>query len=316
MVAFFEIAQVVQPITVCVRRTPSTPTRGRLQGGEQQINAQQAVSFVRQRRDTSTPSCSSPTSIAPAASRPSSSRCSPSSAELDPHEPGEDQRDRRRCPAQHGDRQRPRPDHAGQDREHPPRWQPQLLPPAGGGFDNVDGQDVNVVDLAAIRATVKSSSTHPRRPRPRRFTTPDTVHQRCRHHPRRRQRLRARWGRQRPCSTASPPRVSPAARASTGTTTEASSLAYAAGDADPPKALATYLGGVTPREDHLLERRHDGADRRVGLDPPIGLGPTAAPASSPAPSGSAAAPVDATGGASRVRRPPRSPSCGARGSPA
>ncbi|MEO7235571.1 MAG: LCP family protein [Lapillicoccus sp.] len=52
MVAFYQLAQVVQPITVCVKE----PTKDSYSGadfvaGEQQINASQAVAFVRQRRD-------------------------------------------------------------------------------------------------------------------------------------------------------------------------------------------------------------------------------------------------------------------------
>ncbi|HEY6423950.1 MAG TPA: LCP family protein [Pseudonocardiaceae bacterium] len=56
LVAFFQIAQVVQPVTVCVRQD----TRDRYSGadfhrGYQQITAAQAVAFVRQRRDTAHP---------------------------------------------------------------------------------------------------------------------------------------------------------------------------------------------------------------------------------------------------------------------
>ena len=52
LVAFYELAQVVQPITVCV----NSDTQDRYSGadfhqGRQQINAAQALAFVRQRRD-------------------------------------------------------------------------------------------------------------------------------------------------------------------------------------------------------------------------------------------------------------------------
>jgi LCP family protein required for cell wall assembly len=57
LVSFYEIAQVVQPITVCVNAN----TQDRFSGanfhqGRQQINASQALAFVRQRRDDTRPS--------------------------------------------------------------------------------------------------------------------------------------------------------------------------------------------------------------------------------------------------------------------
>jgi LCP family protein required for cell wall assembly len=52
LVAFFEIAQVVQPITVCVKEnTQDNYSGANFRQGQQQINAAQAVAFVRQRRD-------------------------------------------------------------------------------------------------------------------------------------------------------------------------------------------------------------------------------------------------------------------------
>lgn len=56
MAAFYQLAQVVQPITVCV----TSDTQDRYSGadfkaGEQQIDAAQAVAFVRQRRDEKHP---------------------------------------------------------------------------------------------------------------------------------------------------------------------------------------------------------------------------------------------------------------------
>ncbi|QGF25055.1 LytR family transcriptional regulator [Raineyella fluvialis] len=52
MVAFFQIAQVVQPVTVCVKQdTQDSYSGANFHAGKQQINAQQAVAFVRQRRD-------------------------------------------------------------------------------------------------------------------------------------------------------------------------------------------------------------------------------------------------------------------------
>ena len=56
MVAFYEIAQVVQPITVCVNEdTRDSYSGANLHQGYQQIDAAQAVAFVRQRRDTAHP---------------------------------------------------------------------------------------------------------------------------------------------------------------------------------------------------------------------------------------------------------------------
>ncbi|GLY66448.1 LCP family protein [Amycolatopsis taiwanensis] len=52
LVAFFQIAQVVQPITVCVNQdTQDSYSGANFHKGMQQIDAQQAVAFVRQRRD-------------------------------------------------------------------------------------------------------------------------------------------------------------------------------------------------------------------------------------------------------------------------
>ncbi|WP_245787496.1 LCP family protein [Amycolatopsis saalfeldensis] len=52
LVAFFQIAQVVQPITVCLNEnTQDTYSGANFRQGQQQINASQAVAFVRQRRD-------------------------------------------------------------------------------------------------------------------------------------------------------------------------------------------------------------------------------------------------------------------------
>ncbi|MDQ4490195.1 LCP family protein [Sinomonas sp. ASV486] len=54
MVAFYQVALAIQPITVCVNRaTQDTFSGADFRAGMQQINAQQAMSFVRQRRDTS-----------------------------------------------------------------------------------------------------------------------------------------------------------------------------------------------------------------------------------------------------------------------
>lgn len=52
LAAFFQIAQVVQPITVCVTADTADPYSGAdFHQGHQQINAAQAMAFVRQRRD-------------------------------------------------------------------------------------------------------------------------------------------------------------------------------------------------------------------------------------------------------------------------
>lgn len=52
LVAFYQIAQVVQPIKVCVLKTThDTYSGASFKGGTQLISGQQAVAFVRQRRD-------------------------------------------------------------------------------------------------------------------------------------------------------------------------------------------------------------------------------------------------------------------------
>jgi LCP family protein required for cell wall assembly len=52
LVAFYQIAQVVQPITVCVNEnTQDSYSGANFHRGLQQINASQALAFVRQRRD-------------------------------------------------------------------------------------------------------------------------------------------------------------------------------------------------------------------------------------------------------------------------
>ncbi|WP_162872995.1 LCP family protein [Austwickia chelonae] len=52
MVAFYEIAQVVQPVTVCLKQdTKDSYSGADFKAGKQQISAEQAMSFVRQRRD-------------------------------------------------------------------------------------------------------------------------------------------------------------------------------------------------------------------------------------------------------------------------
>ncbi|MEP7160538.1 MAG: LCP family protein [Dermatophilaceae bacterium] len=52
MVAFYQVAKVVQPITVCLKDTTKDSYSGAdFQAGRQTITAEQAVAFVRQRRD-------------------------------------------------------------------------------------------------------------------------------------------------------------------------------------------------------------------------------------------------------------------------
>jgi len=56
LVSFYQIAQVVQPITVCVNEnTQDSYSGANFHKGIQQINAAQALSFVRQRRDDTHP---------------------------------------------------------------------------------------------------------------------------------------------------------------------------------------------------------------------------------------------------------------------
>lgn len=56
MAAFYQLAQAVQPITVCLNEATSDPYSGAdFQAGYQQLTASQAVAFVRQRRDLDNP---------------------------------------------------------------------------------------------------------------------------------------------------------------------------------------------------------------------------------------------------------------------
>ncbi|GAA4141114.1 LCP family protein [Leifsonia shinshuensis] len=57
MAAFYQVAQAVQPVTVCIAEDTKDPYSGAdFTAGVQQLSASQAVSFVRQRRDESNPS--------------------------------------------------------------------------------------------------------------------------------------------------------------------------------------------------------------------------------------------------------------------
>ncbi|MDO5753854.1 LCP family protein [Arthrobacter sp.] len=57
MAAFYEVAQAVAPITVCtLNATQDTYSGANFTAGLQQIDAKQAMAYVRQRRDTSDPS--------------------------------------------------------------------------------------------------------------------------------------------------------------------------------------------------------------------------------------------------------------------
>ncbi|MCQ9163840.1 MULTISPECIES: LCP family protein [unclassified Arthrobacter] len=59
MAGFYEVAQAVAPITVCVNQaTQDTYSGANFVKGVQQINAKQAMAFVRQRRDTTNPNYS------------------------------------------------------------------------------------------------------------------------------------------------------------------------------------------------------------------------------------------------------------------
>jgi len=56
MVGFYQLAQVVQPITVCLAEdTQDTYSGADFHRGQQRLNARQALAFVRQRRDTAHP---------------------------------------------------------------------------------------------------------------------------------------------------------------------------------------------------------------------------------------------------------------------
>lgn len=56
MAAFYEVARVVQPITVCLKRdTKDSHSGADFKAGEQQLSAEQALAFVRQRQDPAHP---------------------------------------------------------------------------------------------------------------------------------------------------------------------------------------------------------------------------------------------------------------------
>ncbi|WP_431842823.1 LCP family protein [Calidifontibacter indicus] len=56
MAAFYEVATVVQPLTVCVKEdTQDSYSGAQFHAGVQPVDAKQAVAFVRQRRDTKQP---------------------------------------------------------------------------------------------------------------------------------------------------------------------------------------------------------------------------------------------------------------------
>ena len=56
MAAFYQVADAVQPITVCLNEATSDPYSGaNFRAGMQQLSASQAVAFVRQRRDEGNP---------------------------------------------------------------------------------------------------------------------------------------------------------------------------------------------------------------------------------------------------------------------
>ena len=243
MVAFFEIARSSSRSRVCVKEdTVDTYSGGRLQGGGKQINAQQ--------RCPSSASGATPqlkllfTDLdRSAASGPSSSRCSPRLKQNRPSNPVKisgivdvASATRRSTAAS--------TDHAGQDREHPQGGNLSFFTLPVASFDNVDGRDVNVVDLAAIRATVRNISTRPTDLRRAGLTDrhrPSTVPA----SPSTSSAPPDEMGRRRPCSTASPPRVSPAAGIDRDRNRRRRRWRMRR-RRRPRQALATYLGGVTP----------------------------------------------------------------------
>lgn len=299
MVAFFEIAQVVQPVTVCVKEdTVDTFSGADFKAGTQQINAEQAVAFVRQRRDTSNPklmftdldrSRRQQAFIVSLLTQLKQSSTLTNPVKIN----GIVDVAKRNTAIDSG--------------LDPLALAKTAAAMQGGNlsfytlpvdsFDTVDGQDVNVVDPVKIRATVKellspaSASATPASP----SATP-TVN-----------------GKGLTLTVVNASGVSGAAKAAldglvakgftagkagtAATTQQATEVRYAAGSADAAKSLAAFLGsGVATREDRSLAASSITLTLGTSFAPPAGLAP-AAPAGSASPASTAApTPVDATGG--------------------
>ncbi len=306
MIAFFQIADVVQPITVCVKQdTVDTYSGADFKAGMQQINSEQAVAFVRQRRDTSNDSLmftdldrarrqqafivslltqlkssstlTNPVKISGIVDVAKANTAIDSG--LDPLTLA------RTANAMQG----------GKLRFY-------TLPIEEFGT-SPSGQSVNLVDVDKIR-TMVANIVHPPPASPSASPKPsvtptidgrgvrvDVVN------------ASGRSGAARQLLDALETKGFTAGVAGNGTARSASEVAYAVGSRAAAEALAGYLGGLSVREDKALPS--GGLSVTIGSQfaPPAGLLPAAGSGassggSSPSgtPSPAATAPVDATGG--------------------
>jgi LCP family protein required for cell wall assembly len=297
MVAFFEIAQVVQPVTVCVKEdTVDTYSGADFKAGPQQIDASQAVAFVRQRRDTSNPklmftdldrsrrqqafivslltqlkassTLTNPTKVSGIVDV--AKRNTAIDSGLDPISLA-----RTAAAIQGGN------------------LSFYTLPVER--FDTVDGQDVNVVDPVTIRATVKELMRPPKAT-PSASASPSAAPS-----------LDGRGARLDVVNGSGVPGAAKAAldgllpkgyvAGETGNVASqtGTEVRYAVGSAPAAKALAAFLGAdVTTVEDPTLAAGSLRVVLGTSFVPPAGLAP-AQPAGTASPAASAS-PVDATGG--------------------
>lgn len=293
MVSFFEIAQVVQPVTVCVKQdTVDTYSGADFRAGEQQISAEQAVAFVRQRRDTSNPNLAF--------------------TDLD--------RSRRQqafivslLTQLKGSQTLTNPGrlsgivdvakrNTAIDTGLDPFALARMAQALRGGdlsfytlpverFDRVDGQDVNVVDTAKVRAMVKDLTSPPPAQEPAQQPATPTLD-----------------GAGRTLDVVNASGVTGAAKAlqeglvghgfvagdtGNGPPRTDSEVTHAPGAATDASALAAYLGGLAVREDPSLPAGHVAVVIGADFTAPPGMAPAASPTAGGA---TVDEPVDATGG--------------------
>lgn len=305
MVAFFEIAKVVQPVTVCVKEdTVDSFSGADFKAGQQQISAEQAVAFVRQRRDTRnsrlqfTDLDRSRRQQAFIVSlltqlKTSSTLTNPSKV--------------------NGIIDVAKRNTAIDDGLDPLSLVRTAQAVQGGNlsfytlpvkeFQNIGGQDVNIVDLPAIQAMVKEiMNPSPASPSPSPSDSSSAT-------------LDGHGYTVDVVNASGTPGAAKAvqdglaakgyARGSLGNagTHTASEVAYAAGAADAAQALAAYLGGVPVREDKALTANRLKVTLGTSFQAPADLKPStgaggAGAGGSPGTgtTTASAAPVDATGG--------------------
>lgn len=308
MVAFFEIAQVVQPVTVCVKQdTLDTYSGADFKAGTQQISAEQAVAFVRQRRDTSNPkllftdmdrSRRQQAFIVSLLTQLKGSSTLTNPAKVS----GIVDVAKRNTAIDSG--------------LDPLSLAKTANAMQGGNlsfytlpverFENVDGQDVNIVDVPKIRAMVKDLMKPPAAASPDpspssaapsatptidgRGTTVSVIN------------ASGQAGAAKALLDGLVAKGFAAGKADNAPGRADSVIAYAAGSAAAADALSAFLGGVAVKEDASLAPKSLTVTIGSSFTAPAGMGPSAAPSAGPSGSGSASggpaapAPVDATGG--------------------